>query len=179
MAIAHGLFSLIRPSDFGFICAALIDPLLLLLMFIAILRSFGWRSMLVCALVFGANDFVMYGTNWSGATLRHINDMRDMMVGSVRAGLYEIVKIQTVVLLLILAFGAWFRLHYIEVPMADAHGWRQIFNADVARRTLLFFALVYRYYFRVETSGLENLPTGRMLVIPNHAGQIALLKKAG
>lgn len=37
------------------------------------------------------------------------------------------------VLLLILAFGAWFRLHYIEVPMADAHGWRQIFNADVAR----------------------------------------------
>ncbi len=48
------------------------------------------------------------------------------------------------------------------------------FNADVARRTLLFFALVYRYYFRVETSGLENLPAGRMLVIPNHAGQIAL-----
>ena len=48
------------------------------------------------------------------------------------------------------------------------------FNADVARRTLLLFALVYRYYFRVKTYGLENLPRGRMLVIPNHAGQIAL-----
>jgi len=55
-------------------------------------------------------DFVEYYDRFydavrSGATLRHINDMRDMMVGSVRAGLYEIVKIQAVVLLLILAFG--------------------------------------------------------------------------
>jgi 1-acyl-sn-glycerol-3-phosphate acyltransferase len=48
------------------------------------------------------------------------------------------------------------------------------FNADVARRTLLLFALIYRYYFRVETAGLDRLPAGRMLVIPNHAGQIAL-----
>ena len=48
------------------------------------------------------------------------------------------------------------------------------FNPDVARRTLLLFALIYRYYFRVRTTGLENLPKGRMLVIPNHAGQIAL-----
>ncbi|MET3229290.1 exopolysaccharide Pel transporter PelG [Paraburkholderia sp. 22099] len=55
-------------------------------------------------------DFVEYYDRFydavrSGATLRHINDMRDMMVGSVRAGLFEIVKIQAVVLLLILAFG--------------------------------------------------------------------------
>ncbi|MFC0399072.1 exopolysaccharide Pel transporter PelG [Paraburkholderia rhizosphaerae] len=55
-------------------------------------------------------DFVeyydaFYNAVRSGATLRHINDMRDMMVASIRAGLYEIVKIQAVVLLLILAFG--------------------------------------------------------------------------
>ncbi|HEY1589843.1 MAG TPA: exopolysaccharide Pel transporter PelG [Rhodanobacter sp.] len=55
-------------------------------------------------------DFVEYYDAFydavrSGATLRHINDMRDMMVGSVRAGLYEIIKIQAVVLLLIFAFG--------------------------------------------------------------------------
>jgi len=55
-------------------------------------------------------DFVEYYDRFydavrSGATLRHINDMRDMMVSSVRAGLYEIVKIQAVVLLMILAFG--------------------------------------------------------------------------
>jgi polysaccharide biosynthesis protein PelG len=56
-------------------------------------------------------DFVEYYDAFydavrSGATLRHINDMRDMMVGSVRAGLYEIIKIQVVVLLLIFAFGS-------------------------------------------------------------------------
>jgi uncharacterized membrane protein len=42
----------------------------------------------------------------SGATLRRINEMRDMMVTSVRAGLYEIIKVQAVMLLLIFAFGA-------------------------------------------------------------------------
>ena len=42
----------------------------------------------------------------TGATLRRINDMRDMMVRSVRTGLYEIIKVQTVVLLLIVSFGA-------------------------------------------------------------------------
>ncbi|CAB3767820.1 hypothetical protein LMG29542_05712 [Paraburkholderia humisilvae] len=57
-------------------------------------------------------DFVeyydaFYNAVRTGATLRHINDMRDMMVISIRAGLYEIVKIQAVVLLLILAFGRW------------------------------------------------------------------------
>jgi len=56
-------------------------------------------------------DFVeyydaFYGAVRSGATLRHINDMRDMMVRSVRAGLSEIIKIQAVVLLLIIAFGS-------------------------------------------------------------------------
>ncbi|CAN7577887.1 exopolysaccharide Pel transporter PelG [Trinickia sp. LjRoot230] len=55
-------------------------------------------------------DFVEYYDAFydavrSGATLRHINDMRDMMVTSVRAGLYEIVKIQTVVLLFVVVFG--------------------------------------------------------------------------
>ena len=36
-------------------------------------------------------------------------------------------------LLLILAFGAYFRLQYIELPMAEKHSWRQITNADIAR----------------------------------------------
>src|SRR4029079_15131901 len=48
------------------------------------------------------------------------------------------------------------------------------FNPDVARRAPLLFALLYRYYFGVQTTGLENLPAGRVLVIPNHAGQIAI-----
>ncbi|PJO24231.1 exopolysaccharide Pel transporter PelG [Burkholderia glumae] len=56
-------------------------------------------------------DFVEYYDAFydavrKGSTLRHINDMRDMMVSSVRSGLYEIVKIQAVLLLLIVAFGS-------------------------------------------------------------------------
>jgi hypothetical protein len=45
--------------------------LLLLLMFLAIGRAYGVRTMLVSMVVFGANDFYMYGSNWAGATLRH------------------------------------------------------------------------------------------------------------
>jgi polysaccharide biosynthesis protein PelG len=41
----------------------------------------------------------------TGATLQRINTMRDMMVRSVRAGLAEIVKVQIVMVLLMLAFG--------------------------------------------------------------------------
>jgi uncharacterized membrane protein len=57
-------------------------------------------------------DFVEYYDAFfdavrSGATLRRISDMREMMIGTVRAGLYEIIKIQTIVLLLIVAFGRW------------------------------------------------------------------------
>jgi len=48
------------------------------------------------------------------------------------------------------------------------------FNVDVARRAMIVTTLLYRHYFRVETHGVENLPDGRVLVISNHAGQIAL-----
>jgi 1-acyl-sn-glycerol-3-phosphate acyltransferase len=47
-------------------------------------------------------------------------------------------------------------------------------NVDSARRALVVCTLLYRYYFRVETYGIENLPQGRCLVIANHAGQVAL-----
>jgi 1-acyl-sn-glycerol-3-phosphate acyltransferase len=47
-------------------------------------------------------------------------------------------------------------------------------NVDVARNAIVISTLIYRYYFRVETHGTENLPEGRVLVISNHAGQIAL-----
>ena len=47
-------------------------------------------------------------------------------------------------------------------------------NTDAARLALVITTLAYRYYFRVETHGIENLPSGRLLVISNHAGQIAI-----
>jgi 1-acyl-sn-glycerol-3-phosphate acyltransferase len=48
------------------------------------------------------------------------------------------------------------------------------FHPDTARRTMYVTALLYRYWFRVETQGLEQLPPGRVLLIANHAGQVAL-----
>jgi hypothetical protein len=71
IALAHLLFESVSPSDATFSALGLLDLVLLVATFIAIGRTFGLRSSLVCLVLFGANDFVMYGTNWSGATLRH------------------------------------------------------------------------------------------------------------
>jgi hypothetical protein len=71
MSIAHVLFSAMPPSNGGFVLTGLIDALLIGITLLAIARVYGLRSALVCAVIFGANDFIMYGTNWAGSTLRH------------------------------------------------------------------------------------------------------------
>jgi 1-acyl-sn-glycerol-3-phosphate acyltransferase len=47
-------------------------------------------------------------------------------------------------------------------------------NIDVMRQALTITTLLYRYWFRVETIGIDNIPDGRVLVISNHAGQVAI-----
>lgn len=71
IGIAHVLFNTFDASNTTFVLTGLLDPLLFLVTFAAIGRCFGYRTMWVVMVVFGANDFVMYGTNWGGATLRH------------------------------------------------------------------------------------------------------------
>ncbi|HEY3494430.1 MAG TPA: glycosyltransferase 87 family protein [Polyangiaceae bacterium] len=71
MTIAHFVFRAVPPSDSGFTLLGLLDPLLLAGMFFAVFRCYGPRTTLVAMTVFGANDFIMYGTNWGGAMLRH------------------------------------------------------------------------------------------------------------
>ncbi len=46
-------------------------------------------------------------------------------------------------------------------------------HPESARSMIRMAALLYRYYFRVETFDIENVPSGRVLIIANHAGQIA------
>ncbi len=48
------------------------------------------------------------------------------------------------------------------------------FNTDAARRALIVCTLLYRYWFRCRAYGIDQLPEGRVLLIANHAGQIAL-----
>jgi len=71
LTIAHLLFFSTNASNEVLIWAAALDPLLLLLFAIATWRSFGARTALVALVVFGANDFYMFGSNWAGATLRN------------------------------------------------------------------------------------------------------------
>ncbi len=58
-------------SEQVLLMGGLLDLMLFALMFAVVWRSFGLRPMLVSMVVFGANDFYMFGTNWGGATLRH------------------------------------------------------------------------------------------------------------
>ncbi len=44
------------------------------------------------------------------------------------------------------------------------------FSPQVARRLMPAMGLLYRYWLRVETSGIERVPEGRLLVIGNHSG---------
>jgi len=47
------------------------------------------------------------------------------------------------------------------------------FHPVAARQLLLPAALLYRYYFRVDTFDIERVPEGRVLLIANHSGQFA------
>ena len=52
----------------------------------------------------------------------------------------------------------------------DAFG----FNPATTKRALLITSLIYRHWFRVQTHGIEHVPPGRVLLISNHAGQVAI-----
>jgi 1-acyl-sn-glycerol-3-phosphate acyltransferase len=52
----------------------------------------------------------------------------------------------------------------------DAFGFRPETLEDV----MLLAGVLYRHWFRVETQGLDRIPQGKVLLISNHAGQIAL-----
>lgn len=48
------------------------------------------------------------------------------------------------------------------------------FDFDFAENALLVTGAFYRYYFRVEMEGLENVPEGGALLVSNHSGQIPI-----
>jgi len=47
-------------------------------------------------------------------------------------------------------------------------------NPEVLRKAMIPALILYRYWFRVRTKGIKNVPPGRVLLVGNHAGQIAL-----
>ena len=66
------------------------------------------------------------------------------------------------------------RIDEIEALMSEAQTDAFGFTPEQLKWTLPFVALIYEYYFRVETVGIENVPPGRVLLIANHSGQVPL-----
>jgi 1-acyl-sn-glycerol-3-phosphate acyltransferase len=46
------------------------------------------------------------------------------------------------------------------------------FSLDYALSALGPFLWLFKHYFRVETFGIENVPSGRVLLVANHSGQL-------
>ncbi|MBU6162379.1 MAG: glycerol acyltransferase, partial [Myxococcales bacterium] len=46
------------------------------------------------------------------------------------------------------------------------------FRPEMVGRVLPFAQWLYRHWFRVEVSGMEHIPAGRVLLIANHSGQL-------
>ncbi len=47
-------------------------------------------------------------------------------------------------------------------------------DLEWVRVALVAVAVLHRFYFRVDASGLENVPAGRVLLIANHSGQLPI-----
>lgn len=47
-------------------------------------------------------------------------------------------------------------------------------NVDTTERVMRAARWLYEIYFRVETHGIEHIPAGRCLLVPNHSGQLPL-----
>ncbi|WP_017295769.1 lysophospholipid acyltransferase family protein [Geminocystis herdmanii] len=46
-------------------------------------------------------------------------------------------------------------------------------DPDTIKQLMPFWEILYKYYFRVETSGWENIPHGQVLLVGSHNGGIA------
>ena len=69
--VARWIYGEAEASEATFLRTAWLDPLLLVLLSIAVWRTFGLRPALVCLVAFGATTVYQFGTNWGGSTLRN------------------------------------------------------------------------------------------------------------
>lgn len=66
-------------------------------------------------------------------------------------------------------------LKTMNKPVGSLHYDPWGFNKDTNQAALALFKWLYETYFRVEATGLENIPpAGRCLIIANHSGQLPI-----
>jgi hypothetical protein len=70
LLVAHVLFRWAPASDTTLLLAGLIDPLALLGLWWVVARTFGPKVALVSVIVWGTTDFMRFGTNLVGSTMR-------------------------------------------------------------------------------------------------------------
>ena len=68
---AYLIYGSAEAEESTLLVGAILDPLLLLLLFVAIGRTFGLRAALVCMVAYGATTVYQFGSNWGGSTLRN------------------------------------------------------------------------------------------------------------
>lgn len=66
------------------------------------------------------------------------------------------------------------RLNRLNVQLNSAGFDRWGLHPETLRKFAPIMYVLYKKYFRVEATGLENIPDGRVLYIGNHGGQIPL-----
>jgi hypothetical protein len=71
LLVANSIYGSAEANEATFLWAALLDPLLLLIFFIAAWRTFGLQAALVCLVAYGATTIYQFGSNWGGSTLRN------------------------------------------------------------------------------------------------------------
>ena len=68
--LTHWMFKYTKASEPVLLAFGALDPLLLLLLLIAVYRSFGPTTALLCLIIFGTTEFPQFGSNWAGSTFR-------------------------------------------------------------------------------------------------------------
>lgn len=71
LSVAYLMFRNAPATNEVLLATGLLDPLLLVIFGLVVFRTFGATTAFVSLIVFGANDFYMFGSNWAGATLRN------------------------------------------------------------------------------------------------------------
>jgi hypothetical protein len=71
LLVAYLIYGSAEAEESTLLVGAILDPLLLLLLFVTIGRTFGLRAALVCMVAYGATTVYQFGSNWGGSTLRN------------------------------------------------------------------------------------------------------------